>query len=286
MPPCVPNPRRRAPLRSRRLRRRDPPRLPRARPRLRRESLDRRVLARRSTSTRPTTRSRSSMDLPASTRGRARRRQGRRASSSPARKPPRRGRGESSFHLVERGYGRFARVVRLTRAVRHAPARARRSPTASCASSLPKIADRRGRDRDSDRRSHDRTSSRADAIRILFIGDIVGRPGRELVRRGLRGARRPPSDRSRHRQRRERRRRLRHHARDRRPAARLGRRRDDLRQSHLGQEGSARLHRRRAAAAAAGQLPGRRRRATAAISRGRATAGRSASSTSWAACSC
>src|SRR5437660_10091206 len=31
-------------------------------------------------------------------------------------KAPRRVRGESSFHLVERGYGRFARVVRLGRA--------------------------------------------------------------------------------------------------------------------------------------------------------------------------
>src|SRR5438132_9028590 len=31
-------------------------------------------------------------------------------------KTPRRARGESTFHLVERGYGRFARVVRLGRA--------------------------------------------------------------------------------------------------------------------------------------------------------------------------
>src|SRR5262245_20875493 len=28
-------------------------------------------------------------------------------------KAPRRGRGDSSFHLVERGYGRFARTIRL-----------------------------------------------------------------------------------------------------------------------------------------------------------------------------
>ena len=34
-------------------------------------------------------------------------------------KAARRARRESSFHLVERGYGRFARVVRLGRAVRH-----------------------------------------------------------------------------------------------------------------------------------------------------------------------
>ena len=29
-------------------------------------------------------------------------------------KLPRRGRGDASFHLVERGFGRFARIVRLT----------------------------------------------------------------------------------------------------------------------------------------------------------------------------
>ncbi|MGE3511004.1 MAG: Hsp20/alpha crystallin family protein [Vicinamibacterales bacterium] len=31
-------------------------------------------------------------------------------------KTPRRGRGDSSFHLVERGFGRFARLIRLTAA--------------------------------------------------------------------------------------------------------------------------------------------------------------------------
>jgi HSP20 family molecular chaperone IbpA len=39
-------------------------------------------------------------------------------------KAPRRGRGDSSFHLVERGYGRFARVIRLTGAYDTAKARA------------------------------------------------------------------------------------------------------------------------------------------------------------------
>ena len=34
-------------------------------------------------------------------------------------------------------------------------------------------------------------------MNLLFIGDIVGRPGRDLVRQGLRGARRAPRDRSR-----------------------------------------------------------------------------------------
>jgi DNA-binding response OmpR family regulator len=39
-------------------------------------------------------------------------------------KPPRRVRGESSFHLVERGYGRFARAVRASRACDTSKARA------------------------------------------------------------------------------------------------------------------------------------------------------------------
>ena len=95
-------------------------------------------------------------------------------------------------------------------------------------------------------------------MRILFIGDIVGRPGpRAGPNRACRRwstttpstwssptpKTRPPAW---------------HHPRDRRRAARLGRRRDDLGQSHLGQEGSARLHRRRVPPAAAGQLPRRR----------------------------
>ena len=98
-------------------------------------------------------------------------------------------------------------------------------------------------------------------MRLLFIGDIVGRPGRELVQTGLSALVEPPStstssianaenaaagfgitreigD----------------------AVARLGRRRDDVGQSHLGQERGARLHRHRAAAAAAGQLPRRRAR--------------------------
>jgi HSP20 family protein len=58
-------------------------------------------------------------------------------------KAPRRARGESSFHLVERGYGRFARVVRLTRACDTARARATLTD-GELRVSLPKIADRRG----------------------------------------------------------------------------------------------------------------------------------------------
>src|SRR5258705_2831484 len=59
-------------------------------------------------------------------------------------KAPRRGRGDSSFHLVERGYGRFALAVRL-----NVPCDAGRS-RASLADgelriTLPKSTERRGR---------------------------------------------------------------------------------------------------------------------------------------------
>jgi len=57
-------------------------------------------------------------------------------------KAPRRARRESSFHLVERGYGRFARVIRLTRACDTAKARAS-FRDGLLRISVPKIADRR-----------------------------------------------------------------------------------------------------------------------------------------------
>jgi len=59
-------------------------------------------------------------------------------------KAPRRARGESSFHLVERGYGRFARVVRLARACDTSKARATMLDGVLRVS-VPKIAERRGR---------------------------------------------------------------------------------------------------------------------------------------------
>jgi HSP20 family protein len=58
-------------------------------------------------------------------------------------KAPRRARGESSFHLVERGYGRFARVVRLARPCDTANAHASLID-GELRVSIPKIADRRG----------------------------------------------------------------------------------------------------------------------------------------------
>src|SRR5215208_7042294 len=59
-------------------------------------------------------------------------------------KAARRARRESSFHLVERGYGRFARVIRLGRAGDTSSARAT-LVHGELRVSIPKLADRRGR---------------------------------------------------------------------------------------------------------------------------------------------
>ena len=59
-------------------------------------------------------------------------------------KASRRGRGDSSFHLVERGYGRFARAVRLTAPCDTTRARAR-LVGGELRISIPKVAERRGR---------------------------------------------------------------------------------------------------------------------------------------------
>ena len=59
-------------------------------------------------------------------------------------KAARRARSESSFHLVERGYGRFARVVRLARGCDTARARATLA-NGELHISLPKINERRGK---------------------------------------------------------------------------------------------------------------------------------------------
>jgi len=58
-------------------------------------------------------------------------------------KPSRRGGLESTFHLVERGFGRFARAVRLGRPVDPAKARAT-LVNGELRVTVPKIADRRG----------------------------------------------------------------------------------------------------------------------------------------------
>lgn|SRR5512143_1677038 len=59
-------------------------------------------------------------------------------------KAPRRARAESTFHLVERGYGRFARVVRLARSCDTSKATATLQ-NGELHISLPKIVDRRGK---------------------------------------------------------------------------------------------------------------------------------------------
>lgn len=58
-------------------------------------------------------------------------------------KSARRVRGESTFHLVERGYGRFARVVRLTRACDTSKATAH-FHDGELHVTVPKIKERRG----------------------------------------------------------------------------------------------------------------------------------------------
>jgi HSP20 family protein len=59
-------------------------------------------------------------------------------------KARRRPHAESSFHLVERDFGRFARVVRVGRACNFANARARLAD-GELRVSLPKVDERRGR---------------------------------------------------------------------------------------------------------------------------------------------
>jgi len=59
-------------------------------------------------------------------------------------KASRRTAGESSFHLVERGYGRFARVIRLSRPCNPAQARASIAH-GELRISIPKVEERRGR---------------------------------------------------------------------------------------------------------------------------------------------
>ena len=58
-------------------------------------------------------------------------------------KLPRRGRGDSSFHLVERGFGRFARTVRLSAACETAKARLTLQ-RGELRLTLPKLRERRG----------------------------------------------------------------------------------------------------------------------------------------------
>jgi len=59
-------------------------------------------------------------------------------------KPPRRTRGDSSFHLVERGFGRFARTLQLPAPCDGAQAQATLRD-GELRITLPRITDRRGR---------------------------------------------------------------------------------------------------------------------------------------------
>ena len=136
------------------------------------------------------------------------------SSRAKRRRPP--GAGEQTYHLVEREFGRFARAVRLTGAFDVADG-ARHASRRRADDRAAKLDERRG----AAHRIPIDACSPSRAMNILFVGDIVGRPGRELIRKGLRALvdalRRRPRD----RQRREFRRRIRRHQGHRRHAARV-----------------------------------------------------------------
>ena len=96
---------------------------------------------------------------------------------------------------------------------------------------VPRIEERRGQ--------RDPSISGRRLVKLLFIGDIFGKPGRDLVRGGLPRLVERHADRPRHRQRGEQRRRASASPARLARSCSLGRRRDDLRQPRLGQEGSA-----------------------------------------------
>ncbi len=98
-------------------------------------------------------------------------------------------------------------------------------------------------------------------MRILFIGDIVGRSGRAVVLRAPAAALARLAARLRRHQRRERGRRIRHHRGDLPGSDRCRRRCDHARQSRLGPEGGAGLHRAGAAPDPSDQLSPRDARA-------------------------
>ena len=143
--------------------------------------------------------------------------------------------GSASYHLVERDFGRFARAVRIHVAVDAARATATLRD-GELRIVLPKIAERRGR-------GICWCRSRRSRRREAALHRRHRRPPGPRAGEGRRaGAGRPLRRGLRDRQRRERRGGLRHHPRARRAALRYRRRRADVGQSHLGQEGGARLH--------------------------------------------
>ena len=100
-----------------------------------------------------------------------------------------------------------------------------------------------------------RRLAESPAVKLLFVGDVVGGLGRRTLAALLPGLRDAPPARLRGRERRERRRRRGHHREDRPRAARHGRRRDHARQPRLPPPRGLRLPRPRGADRAAGQLP-------------------------------
>ena len=111
-------------------------------------------------------------------------------------------------------------------------------------------------------------------MRLLFVGDVVGRSGRSVLLEQLPILRVALAARFRRRQRRERGRRLRHHRGDRRGVHRRRRRRHHARQPRLRPARGARLYRAPATADPPGQFPAAARRGAAPISSRRRTAPR------------
>ncbi len=96
----------------------------------------------------------------------------------------------AAFHLAERTFGRFTRGVRLGGAFDGGRADARLR-AGELRVTLPRIDERRGA------RPIRIARARAPDVRILFVGDIFGKPGREIARtrdpRAGRAARRSTS---------------------------------------------------------------------------------------------
>ena len=104
------------------------------------------------------------------------------------------------------------------------------------------------------RHGPDRTGLAPLSMNILFLGDIIGKPGRDAVTERLALSARAAETRSGHRQWRECRRRLRHHPRHRRGIVRRRRRCDHHRQSLGRPEGNPHLYRDGRPHPAAGEL--------------------------------
>ena len=155
---------------------------------------------------------------------------------------------------------------RLLRPGAEAPARRgadsrRRRRLCGGAKSTPSPTSRTTNDSTSSSPSASGSTREAALMRLLFVGDIVGRAGRTALINRLPALARALAARFRRRQRRERRRRLRRHRGDLRGVPRRRRRRDHARQPRLRSARGAGVHRAPAAPDPSGQLSRRHARA-------------------------